>query len=170
LWEWRTRIHALLTQKLAANGDQADGEEYSRTLETQGEVEIYMQAYAALLADRREAISAERTLLAVHDGQEQKVRRTKAAARAAVRAIPNDDFEIPEDVDVQPQHEVLHRELTEQRKEIHEQFSGRALKSVMVDLSVIAARIASTKDLEKIIARDGANSLRTLIAQQGLSS
>jgi E3 ubiquitin-protein ligase SHPRH len=40
----------------------------------------------------------------------------------------------------------------------------------MVDLCVVAARIASTKDLEKIIARDGANSLRTLIAQQGLSS
>ncbi|KAJ8596441.1 hypothetical protein M405DRAFT_856497 [Rhizopogon salebrosus TDB-379] len=166
LWEWRTRIHALLTQKLAANGDQAEGEEYSRTLKTQSEVKIYMQAYAALLADRREAISAERTLLAVHDGQEQKVRRTKAAARAATRAIPDDDFEIPENVDVQPQHEVLHRELTEQSKEIHEQFSGRALKSVMVDLSVIAARIASTKDLEKIVARDGANSLRTLTAQQ----
>jgi E3 ubiquitin-protein ligase SHPRH len=92
------------------------------------------------------------------------------AAKAATRAIPDDDFEIPEDVDVQPQNEVLHRELTEQRKEIHEQFSERALKSVMVDLSVVAARIVSTKDLEKIIAKDGANSLRTLIAQQGLSS
>lgn len=170
MWEWRTRIHALLTQRLAANDDQADGEEYSRTLETQGEAEIYMQAYAALLADRREAISAERTLLAAHDGREQKVRRTKAAARAAALAIPDDEFEIPEDVDVQPQHEVLHRELTEQRKEIHDQFSGRALKSIMVDLTLVAARVASDKDLEKIIARDGANSLRTLIAQQGLSS
>lgn len=155
---------------MTANDDQADGEEYSRTLETQGEAEIYMQAYAALLADRREAISAERTLLAAHDGREQKVRLTKAAARAAALAIPDDEFEVPEDVDVQPQHEVLHRELTEQRKEIHDRFSGRALKSVMVDLSVVAARIAFHKDLEKIIARDGANSLRTLIAQQGLSS
>jgi E3 ubiquitin-protein ligase SHPRH len=128
-----------------------------------------MQAYAALLADCREAISAERTLLAVHDSQERTVRRTRVAAFAATRAIPDDDFEIPEDVDVQPQNEVLHRELTEQRKEIREQFSERALKSAMVDLSVVAARIVSTKDLEKIIARDGANSLRTLIAQQGLS-
>lgn len=170
LWEWRTYIHALLTQKLATNDNQADGEEYARTLETQGEAETYMQAYAALLADRREAISAERTLLAVHDGREQKVRRTKAAARAAALAIQDEEFEIPEDVDVQPQHEVLHQELMEQRKEIHAQCSGRALKSVMVDLSVVAVRIASDRDFEKIIARDGANSIRTLISQQCLSS
>lgn len=168
LWEWRTRIYALLTQKLAANNDQADGEEYSRTLETQGEAEIYMQAYAALLADRREAISSERTLLAAHDAREHKARRTKAAARAAAQAM-SEDFEIPEDVEVQPQHEVLHRDLTEQRKDLHDQFSGRALRSIMVDLSAVAARIASEKDPEKVIAKDGANSLRTLIAQQGLS-
>ncbi|KIK38243.1 hypothetical protein CY34DRAFT_402958 [Suillus luteus UH-Slu-Lm8-n1] len=165
LWEWRTRIYALLTQKLAANSDQADGEEYSRTLETQGEAEIYMQAYAALLADRREAISSERTLLAAHDAREHKTRRTKAAARAAAQAM-SEDFEIPEDVEVQPQHEVLHRDLTEQRKDLHDQFSGRALRSIMVDLSAVAARIASEKDPEKVIAKDGANSLRTLIAQQ----
>ncbi|KAG1773736.1 SNF2 family N-terminal domain-containing protein [Suillus placidus] len=165
LWEWRTCIHALLTQKLAASNDQADGEEYSRTLETQGEAEIYMQAYAALLADRREAISSERTLLAAHDAREHKVRRTKAAARAAARAMP-DNFEIPEDVEVKPQHEVLHRDLTEQRKDLHDQFSGRALRSIMVDLSTVAARITSEKDPEKVIAKDGANSLRTLIARQ----
>ncbi|KAG1750477.1 SNF2 family N-terminal domain-containing protein [Suillus paluster] len=166
LWEWRTRIYALLTQKLAANSDQVDGEEYSRTLETQGEAEIYMQAYAALLADRREAISAERTLLAAHDAREHKVRRTKAAARAAAQAMPDEDIEFPEDIEVQPQHEVLHRDLTELRKDLHNQFSGRALRSVMVDLSAVAARITNDKDPEKVIAKDGANSLRTLIAQQ----
>ncbi|KAG1857719.1 SNF2 family N-terminal domain-containing protein [Suillus subalutaceus] len=165
LWEWRTCIYTLLTQKLAANNDQADGEEYSRTLETQGEAEIYMQAYAALLADRREAISSERTLLAAHDAREHKVRRTKAAARAAARAM-SEDFEIPEDVEVQPQHEILHRDLTEQRKDLHDQFSGRALRSIMVDLSAVAARITSEKDPEKVIAKDGATSLRTLITQQ----
>ncbi|KAG2078621.1 hypothetical protein BDR04DRAFT_1087088 [Suillus decipiens] len=167
LWEWRTHIYTLLTQKLAANNDQADGEEYSRTLETQGEAEIYMQAYAALLADRREVISSERTLLAAHDAREHKARRTKAAARAAARVMSEDlDFEIPDDVEVQPQHEVLHRDLTEQRKDLHDQFSGRALRSIMVDLSAVAARIASDKDPEKVIAKDGANSLRTLIARQ----
>ncbi|KAG1816837.1 SNF2 family N-terminal domain-containing protein [Suillus subaureus] len=165
LWEWRTRIHTLLTQKLTVNNDQADGEEYSRTLETQGEAEIYMQAYAALLADRREAISSERTLLAAHDAREHKARRTKAAARAAARAM-SEDFEIPEDIEVQPQHEILHRDLTEQRKDLHDQFSGRALRSIMVDLSAVAARITSEKDPEKVIAKDGASSLRTLIAQQ----
>lgn len=67
LWEWRTRLISLLTQSLSAesNGsnnadgnesNNADGNEYSRTLETQGEAETFLQAYSALLADRREGI------------------------------------------------------------------------------------------------------------------
>ncbi|KAF9221774.1 hypothetical protein BS17DRAFT_757183 [Gyrodon lividus] len=172
LWEWRTKIIELLTQKLNSAGEQADGEEYARTIDTQGEAEVYLQAYAALLADRREAIAAERTLLAAHDAREQKIRRTKAALAASAAAPSHarrgaqDDLEVPEDVDVQPQHEVLHTKLTEERKELCLQSSGRALKSVMVDLAGVAARIPKDTDMEKIIAKDGAASLRTLIASQ----
>src|SRR5215471_602678 len=86
LWQWRMKIHALLTQKVAAGNDEADGEEYARTLETQGEAETYLQVYAALLADRREVLVAERTLLAAHDAREKKLRHTKAAMRAAAAA------------------------------------------------------------------------------------
>lgn len=68
LWEWRSKIHSLLTQSLNP-GEDADGQEYQRTLDNQGEAETYLQAYAALLADRREALVNERTLLAAHDAK-----------------------------------------------------------------------------------------------------
>lgn len=160
LWQWRTKIVGLLTQKLGSAGEQADGEEYARTLDTQGEAEAYLQAYAALLADRRETIAAERTLLAAHEGREKKTRKTKAAARAKFRT--QDNLEILGDVEVQPEHEVLYGQLLEQRKEL--QLFERALKSVMVDLTAVAARIPKENDPEKIIAKDGAASLRALIA------
>lgn len=66
LWEWRARMTELLTQKLTP-GEDADGQEYQRTLDDQGEAETYLRNYAALLADRREALLKERTLLAAHD-------------------------------------------------------------------------------------------------------
>lgn len=162
LWQWRAKIVELLTQKLNSAGEQADGEEYGRTLDTQGEAEAYLQAYAALLADRRETIAAERTLLAAHEGREKRTRKTRAAARAKLRAQTQNHFEVPDDVEVQPQHEVLHEQLLEQRKEL--QLPGRALKSVMVDLSAVAAGIPKENDPEKIIAKDGATRLRTLMA------
>ncbi|KAH0834113.1 hypothetical protein J3R83DRAFT_11401 [Lanmaoa asiatica] len=146
LWQWRSKIVGLLTRKLNSAGEQADGEEYARTLDTQGEAEAYMQAYATLLADRRETIAAERTLLAAHEGREKKTRNTKAAARAKFRM----------------QEDLEDVELLEQRKELH--LTERALKSVMVDLTAVAARIPKENDPEKIIAKDGAASLRALIA------
>lgn len=161
LWEWRGKIVELLTQRLNSTGEQADGEEYARTLDTQGEAEVLLQAYAALLADRREAIAAERTLLAAHEGREKRFRKTKAAARALKSKIQV-ELEVSNDVEVQPEHEVLHGQLLDQRKEL--QLSGRALKSVMVDLTSVAAGIAKENDPEKIIARDGAARLRALIA------
>ena len=166
IWEWRTKIIALLSQQLNNNDGQADGEEYARALETQGEVEAYLQVYAALLADRREAIVAERTLLAAHDSREKKKRRTKAALAAARRAEEDVDMEVLEDIEVQPEHEVLRKELTEERKDLSSQFSGRAMKSVLVDLAGVAASIFRDNDPEKVIAKDGVQRLRALIANQ----
>src|ERR1700683_918799 len=79
--QWRTHMHALLTQSLKGDSD-ADGDEYSRSLDAQGEADMYLQAYTALMADRRAALLAERTLLAEHDGKEKKLRKTKAAKAA----------------------------------------------------------------------------------------
>ena len=83
LYEWRQKIIELLTAPLSANqGEAADGEEYARTLDIQGEAEVYLQAYVALAADRRELLTAERTALAAHDGRETKARKTNTALRA----------------------------------------------------------------------------------------
>ena len=130
LWQWRTSIISLVTQKLSHSDEQADGEEYQRTLDNQGEAETYLQAYTALLADRRQALINERTLLAAHDQREKKLRHTKAAIKAAA----NDDrLEIPEDVDLQPEHEVLHMTLSKERKGFLQRLNGRAIKTVSSD-------------------------------------
>jgi len=126
-------MHALLTQSLKDNGD-ADGEEYSRSLDAQGEADMYLQAYTALMADRRAALLAERTLLAEHDGKEKKLRKTKAAkaATAAAMAIHGiQNPEISEDFELRPEHEVLFKDLTNTRKALLENFGGRAIKSIM---------------------------------------
>lgn len=71
-------------------------------------------------------------------------------------------MKVPEDIEVQPEHEVLHAQLLELRKELR--LPERALKSVMVDLSAVAARVPKENDPEKVIAKDGAARLRGLIA------
>lgn len=59
IFEWRGKICELLTQKIVSEGESADGNEYQRALDVQGEVEAYLVAYAALLADRREVLNHE---------------------------------------------------------------------------------------------------------------
>ena len=132
LVEWRSKIVALLTQSLTGkegDGAEGDGQEYQRNLDSQGEAEAYMQAYAALLADRREALVNERTLLAAHDVREKKLRHTRAAMKAAAQ------LDLPEkgngeQVDLQPEHEVMLKELSDERKELLVRLGGRAIKSV----------------------------------------
>ncbi|KAA1466872.1 hypothetical protein DENSPDRAFT_831779 [Dentipellis sp. KUC8613] len=165
LWKWRAHIYGLLTQKLNAGENEADGQEYARTLATQGEAEVYLQAYAALMADRREILTAERTALANHEHKVKKFRNTKAAVKAA--AAVDDEVEIPEDVDINPEHEVLHKTLAEERRAILEDFEGRALKSVVVDLNAAAAKCMRENDTEKVLAKEGALTLRKLISEQG---
>ncbi|KAH8101241.1 SNF2 family N-terminal domain-containing protein [Cristinia sonorae] len=169
IWKWRSHLVGLLTQSLT-NSDNADGQEYSRSLDTQGEAETYLQNYVTLLADRREALNSERTLLAVHEGKETKSRNTKAAVRAAALAMDPEVIEelgdLLADLDA-PQNQVLHVELSTERKTILEDFdSSRALRSVMVDLNNIAAGIAREQDPERIIAKDGATQLRSLLNEQ----
>ena len=119
----------LLSRPLTQKEDEADGQEYQRTLDDQGEAETYMQAYAALLADRRVALINERTLLAALDVKEKHFRKTKAAFRAAHPSSEN-ELEIPEGLEIQPEHEVLHKELSNKRNDILVKLGGRAIKSV----------------------------------------
>ncbi|KAI0830062.1 SNF2 family N-terminal domain-containing protein [Trametes gibbosa] len=173
LWQWRTKLIALLTQPLGSKDQDADGQEYTRSLDTQGEAETYLQAYAALLADRRETLTAERTLLAAHDVREVKARKTKAARGtrylSAIEAEVVDlDLDKLEDHDVQPEHQVMLKTLNDERKALLDEFDpGRAVKTIMVELNNIAVGIAKEDDPEKIIAKDGVAKLRSLISEQG---
>ena len=171
------RIYNLLTQNLTASNDQgeADGQEYSRTLDTQAEAEIYLRAYAMLLADRREVLFAERTALAAHDARERKRRITAAAAKAISLSLePAHELDLglatlTDDIEPQPEHEALKKELMDARKILLINF-GRAVKSVLVDLTVVAAKIVKDDDPEKILAKGGMSSLRQLMSTQGMYS
>ncbi|KAF8055235.1 SNF2 family N-terminal domain-containing protein [Lyophyllum atratum] len=184
LWEWRTYMTTLLTQKLAGagdeeNGDAPDGEEYQRTLDSQGEAEAYLQAYSALLSDRRQALLNERTLLAAHDVREKKLRHTKAAMAAAAGLLERGGgggggedgegevmMEVVEDVEVKPEHEVLHAQLSGRRKELLRRLGGRAIKSVLVDLNTAATRIHRDTDPEKVALKEAVAGLRQLMTDQ----
>lgn len=168
LWKWRAHLIKLLTMPLSSRGEEADGQEYGRSLETQGEAETYLQVYAALLADRREAMTAERTLLAAHDVREKKSRRTKAAQKAELALMDEEVMLAVGDLEPQPQDEVLRKELNGHRKELLEDHNPeRAVRSIMVELSHIAAGILRKDDPEKIIAAQAADQLRELLADQG---
>ncbi|KAF7799206.1 hypothetical protein EIP86_010437 [Pleurotus ostreatoroseus] len=167
LWKWRVHLVSLLTQPLTSEDGDADGQEYARSLETQGEAEIYLQAYAALLADRKEAMTSERTLLAALDVKEKKARRTKAANKAAEALLEDEVLKVINDLEVQPENQVLHKELHDERKAILDAGDpSRAVRSVMVDLNNIAARIPRKNDPEKIIAVGGAQKLRELLSEE----
>ncbi|KAJ6504820.1 SNF2 family N-terminal domain-containing protein [Mycena vitilis] len=164
LWRWRGRMTELLTQQLTA-GEEADGQEYQRTLDDQGEAETYLANYASLLADRREALLKERTLLAAHDAREKKFRHTKTAIKAA--AALDTPLELPEDMELQPEHEVLHKNLSEMRKNFLPKLCGRAIKSVALDLAAMAGRIHKETDPQKIALKKAVLDLRRLITEQG---
>jgi E3 ubiquitin-protein ligase SHPRH len=171
LWKWRCHLIKLLTQPLTSKDDAADGLEYARSLETQGEAEAYLQAYAALLADRREVMTAERTLLAAHDVKEKRKRGTQAAMRAELALLDEDIVMAIGDIEPQPQDEALKQELNEQRKALLEDHNAeRAMRSIMVELTNIAASIRNESDPEKYIAGEAAQSLRELLADQGMFS
>ncbi|KAF9447638.1 hypothetical protein P691DRAFT_671107 [Macrolepiota fuliginosa MF-IS2] len=165
LWEWRAHIIELLSQRLNPGEGEADGQEYQRTLDNQGEAEVYLQLYAALLADRREALLHERTLLAAHDGREKKLRTTVAAMRA-MDVFDEPELEAHNDVDFQPEHEVVHKELSDKRKGILKNLGSKALRTVAIDLHGVAAAIKNDKDPEKLWAKDASSQLRRLISEQ----
>lgn len=177
IWEWRQKLIKLLTQSLTSKDEDedADGQEYARSIDTQGEAEAYLEAYAALLSDRREALTAERTLLAAHDTKEAHIRRTKAAKKAS-RLIGvemeagEDGFKLQQHLaeqDVRPEIELLRKSLRDERKALTEDFApGRALKSIVVDLQAVIARIHKVIDPEKELVRGAVRQLRDLIVEQ----
>jgi E3 ubiquitin-protein ligase SHPRH len=126
-----------------------------------------------LLADRREVLSAERTALAVHDAREHKRRKTAVATKANTLSLSLADepdlglVTVTDDIEPQPEHDALKKELMDARKILSTNFEGRAVKSVLVDLMAVAAKIVKEEDPEKILAKGGMSSLRRLMTAQG---
>ena len=168
LWQWRSRLVELLTRSISSGSEEdADGKEYARSLETQGEAETFLHAYFVLLNDRREVLFAEKSLLAAHDGRGKFKRITLAAMRANDGAA-GADVELINDLSVaQPEDQILRKDLMEERLTLLDPFQGRALKSIMVDLTNFASN--HSKRL-KAVAMDAASSLRDLISSQSASS
>ncbi|KAJ7743179.1 SNF2 family N-terminal domain-containing protein [Mycena metata] len=171
LWEWRGRLTDLLTKSLTPGEDaDVDGQEYQQSLDAQGEAETYLINYTALLADRREALLKERTLLAAHDAREKKSRRTKAANKAAAALSIVEDLPMVErldDAELAPEIQVLQTELSEQRKLLREGLNERAIKSALVDMVSKIARIHKDEDPEKLALKDAVADLRRFITDQG---
>ena len=162
LHEWRERTFKLLTENLSSNGDgNADGGEYARSLETQGEAETYLQALATLLADRREVLVLERTALATHDARERKARGTGVAKKA------EGDVRVSDLEEIRPENEELQIELDKTRKAITAENNGRAIKSIISELQDIA-HDNDESDSEKSLAKQWVTKLRALVKKQSM--
>ena len=162
LHECRERTFKLLTENLSSNGDgNADGGEYARSLETQGEAETYLQALATLLADRREVLVLERTALATHDARERKARGTGVAKKA------EGDVRVSDLEEIRPENEELQMELDKTRKAITAENNGRAIKSIISELQDIA-HDNDESDSEKSLAKQWVTKLRALVKKQSM--
>ena len=75
---------------------------------------------------------------------------------------------LTEVVELQPEHEALQEELTRIRNGLLEKATGRAVKSILVELVAVVAKIAKDEDPEKVLAKEGVLSLRRFISAQGL--
>ncbi|KZO97524.1 hypothetical protein CALVIDRAFT_562880 [Calocera viscosa TUFC12733] len=160
LWKWRGMIFTRLTQSLTTSqGQEADGEEYGHALDAQGEAEAYITVYAALLADRKEALSQERTLLAIHEAREQKGRDTRAALNAGV-----DTALATAAAEMEPQNEVLMRQLSQERRDMRNAHSKRSLKAVFLEMSGMADHYE--REIEGTILKSEAMRLRRVVTDQ----
>ena len=141
---WRQKIVELLSTpvesdsgELAAVGQGQDVENpeaefYAQALKAQGEVEAYLIAYSAALADRKEFMLEERSLLAEHDARQKKQRGTRAALNAAAEAAP-ELADIPDDVQEQAGALMKERQAFRDAREIKD--CERPLKAYLLDLN-----------------------------------
>lgn len=167
LWQWRSRLVELLARSIGSeSGEDADGKEYARSLETQGEAETFLHAYFVSLNDRRGALFAEKSLLAAHDGRGKFKRATLAATRAD-DGRADADVEMFNDLhETRPEDQVLQKDLIEERLILLDSFQGRALKSIMIDLRTFALKHGGNLGA---VAADASSSLRDLVSSQSKS-
>lgn len=117
--------------------------------------------------------------------REKKYRQTRTAVKATVAEADNASG-LPSDIELQPEHEVLHQELTEQRKKLLRELDSRSVKSVslhqhyshhrahssdeqiLVDLTAAMSRINRDSDPEKALLKEAIAEVRQLVTDQGI--
>lgn len=60
----------------------------------------------------------------------------------------------------------MQKEFAQARKDIKKGYQGRAIRSIVVDLSGVCGGISNDKDPEKVIAKDWTTKLRSLVKDQ----
>ncbi|WWC67711.1 uncharacterized protein I206_101623 [Kwoniella pini CBS 10737] len=171
VFEWRAKILALLSSPIDAENNEPlqqgestdvvdpEAEYYAEALKAQGEVEAYMAAFAAAIADRKEFLLENRSLLAEHDARQTKQRSTKAALNAVV-----DDPTLEMPNEVQEQAKLLMSERQAFRDARVEKGCERPLKGLLIDLNGIAN--GPHRHEEVTIARETAKFLKAYIDEQ----
>ncbi|KAG8820600.1 hypothetical protein FRC19_008738, partial [Serendipita sp. 401] len=158
LFEWKSHVIELITQPLITEAEPDDEKTpYERALEIQQECEAFLMAYQALLADRREAMIAERTQLAALEDREVRVRKTAAASKAQ---------KDKEDVVVISEEKMILNGLDKARHALRNSIQGRALKSTLVELVDIIDGENSSEE-EIAIAKMESTRVKRLLQIQG---
>ena len=100
-------------------------------------VEAYLIAYAAVIADRKEFLLEERSLLAEHDGRIKKLRKTMAAKQAQEDTVEPLFEPLPPTDEVAEQAEVLMTERQVGRTAMSLELTRRS--SVTLEISKTAS-------------------------------
>ncbi|PVF98205.1 hypothetical protein CPB86DRAFT_825898 [Serendipita vermifera] len=157
LFEWKDHIVELLTAQLIEDAEAGDAKTpYEKALEVQSECEAYLKAYQSLLADRREALIAERTILAVAEQRQDKTRTTQASKQAAA-------LEVVDTTTADSEKEILDG-LDQRRRNLLKSLSGRAVRTIVNQLTGV---IDSTEiEEERALAQMESLRLKRLITRQ----
>lgn len=167
---WRQKLYELLTGPVEAPNEEVplpgegqqvenpDDEYYAKALEAQGEIEAYLTAYAAAVADRKEMLLEDRTILATHESRITKKRITKNSKYAAEDA-QNIDLSQVNDKTL---NLMLERQAFRERRK--QELCERPLKAMLVELNSIEH--SSHRHEELSIAKSAASFLRDYIKAQ----
>ncbi|WVQ69001.1 uncharacterized protein L199_007213 [Kwoniella botswanensis] len=175
VFEWRAKIIALLSSPIEGDSmeDSAENakagqstevedpeqEFYAEALKAQGEVEAYLIAHAAAIADRREFLLENRTTLEEFEARQKKQRTTKAAMTAVAESTLKD---VPDEL--KEQTALLMAERQAFRDARVEKGCERPLKGLLIDLYGVAS--GPNRHEEVLIAQRMASMLKAYIAKQ----
>ncbi|TXT06109.1 hypothetical protein VHUM_03582 [Vanrija humicola] len=170
VFNWRNKVVDLLKLPLEADEDKVpdvgqgqdvenpEEEYYAEALKAQGDVEAYLTAYASAIADRKEMLLEERSVLATHDARMVKKRTTRAArdAQDGVDEIPLNDVE---DLTLRL---MMERQAFRDRR--REEDCERPLKALLIELSAIVHGQYRAEEIQ--IAKTAAEAIRAFVNKQ----